>query len=158
MVDCFLKIEGIEGETKDSKHPNEILVESFGFGATQEGSAAIGKGMGVGRVNMQDIHCTGPISKASPALMLGCATGEHYKKATLVCRKAGKDQQEYLIITMTDVLISSYNLAGSTGGLPTDSFSLNYTKIEFEYKEQKEDGTLAGKVKKSWDVKTNKGG
>ncbi|MBV8585847.1 MAG: type VI secretion system tube protein Hcp, partial [Verrucomicrobia bacterium] len=37
-VDYFLKIDGIEGESKDSKHQNEIEIGSFSFGATQTGS------------------------------------------------------------------------------------------------------------------------
>ena len=35
--------------------------------------------------------------------MLACASGEHLKKAVLTCRKAGKEQQEYLKITFDDV-------------------------------------------------------
>ena len=98
------------------------------------------------------------VNKASPKLMQACASGEHIKKAVLSCRKAGKEQQEYLKITLSDMLVSSYQTGGSAGDgvVPNDQIALNYSKIEFEYKEQKADGTLGGAVKGGWDLKLNK--
>jgi type VI secretion system secreted protein Hcp len=138
-VDFFLKIDGIDGESKDSKHKNEIDIEAFSWGEAQTGTSHAGGGSGAGKVNMQDIHFTSSyVSKASPKLFLACATGEHIKKAVLICRRAGKEQQEFWKWTFSDLLISSYQAAGHTGGdgLPGDQFSLNFTKIEMEYKEQ----------------------
>jgi type VI secretion system secreted protein Hcp len=108
--------------------------------------------MGAGRVQMQDFHFVMGVNKASPKLILACATGEHIKNAILVCRKAGKEQQEYLKITFSDLLISSYQTGGS-GVVPTDQISFNYSKLEYEYKEQKADGTLGGAVKAMYDLK-----
>jgi type VI secretion system secreted protein Hcp len=156
-VDYFLKIDGIEGESQDSKHKSEIEIQSFSFGATQTGSFAAGGGGGAGKVHMQDFHFTVPVNKASPKLMLACASGQHIKKAVLTVRKAGKEQQEYLKYTFSDILVSSYQTGGGGGDvLPIDQISLNFAKIEQEYKEQKADGTLAGSVKSGWDLKQNK--
>jgi type VI secretion system secreted protein Hcp len=156
-VDYFLKIDGIEGESQDSKHKSEIEIQSFSFGATQTGSFAAGGGGGAGKVHMQDFHFTVPVNKASPKLMLACASGQHIKKAVLTVRKAGKEQQEYLKYTFSDILVSSYQTGGGGGDvMPVDQISLNFAKIEQEYKEQKADGTLAGSVKAGWDQKQNK--
>jgi type VI secretion system secreted protein Hcp len=156
-VDYFLKIDGIEGESQDSKHKQEIEIQSFSFGATQTGSFAAGGGGGAGKVHMQDFHFTVPVNKASPKLMLACASGQHIKKAVLTVRKAGKEQQEYLKYTFSDILVSSYQTGGGGGDvMPVDQISLNFAKIEQEYKEQKADGTLAGSVKAGWDLKQNK--
>jgi type VI secretion system secreted protein Hcp len=157
-VDYFLKIDGIDGESKDAKHKNEIDIESFSLGESQVGTSHSGGGSGGGKVNMQDPQFTSKyMSKASPKLFLACANGEHIKKAVLICRRAGKEQQEYLKWTFSDLLISSYHSAGHSGGdgLPTESFSLNFTKIEFEYKEQKPDGTLGGSTQAGYDVGAN---
>lgn len=154
-VDAFLKIEGIDGESQDAKHKGEIEIQSYSWGASQTGTAAAGGGMGAGKVQMHDFHFVMTHCKASPKLMLACASGEHIKTATFTHRKAGKDQQEYLKVTFTDVLVSSYQSGGS-GDTPTDQISLNFSKIEHEYKEQKADGTLGGAVKSGWDLKQNK--
>jgi type VI secretion system secreted protein Hcp len=156
-ADYFLKIDGIEGESQDSKHKAEIEIQSFSFGATQTGSFAAGGGGGAGKVSMQDFHFTVPVNKSSPKLMLACASGQHIKKAVLTVRKAGKEQQEYLKYTFSDILVSSYQTGGGGGDvMPVDQISLNFAKIEQEYKEQKADGTLAGSVKAGWDLKQNK--
>jgi type VI secretion system secreted protein Hcp len=158
QVDYFLKLTGVEGEATDHKHKNEIDVESFSWGETNSGTHVGGGGGGAGKVSMQDFHFVMRASKASPKLMLACATGEHIKEGTLVCRKAGTDQQEFLTIKMSDLLVSSYQTGGSSNGgvVPMDQVSLNYSKIEFEYKEQKPDGSLGGAIKAGYDLKANK--
>ena len=155
-VDYFLKLDGIDGESHDSKHKNEIEVQSWSWGESQTGTHSAGGGGGAGKVNMQDFHFVMTVNKATPKLVLACATGEHIKKAVLTCRKAGKEQQEFLIYTFSDLLVSSYQTGGSSNSdVPTDQISLNYAKMELEYKEQKADGTLAGGVKAGYDLKAN---
>ncbi len=157
-VDYFLKIDGIEGESQDSKHKNEIELQSWSWGESQAGTHGVGAGGGAGKVQMQDFHFVFTHTKASPKLFLACANGEHIKKAVLTCRKAGKEQQEYLKVTISDFLVSSYQTGGAAASsiLPSDQVSLNFTKIEFEYKAQKPDGTLEGPTKAGWNVKENK--
>lgn len=156
-VDYFLKIDGIDGESADSKHKGEIDIASFSWGVANDGSMAGGGGGGSGKAAFQDLHCNTHVHKGSPKLMLASATGEHIKKAVLTVRKAGKDQQEYYKVTLEDILVSSYTNGGSEGSVfPGEQFSLNYAKIEFDYKEQKADGTLGGSVKTGYDVKANK--
>ena len=156
-VDYFLKIDGIKGESKDDKHKDEIDLESWSWGETNAGTHAAGGGGGAGKVQMQDFHFTMKINKSTPELFLACATGKHIKEATLTCRKAGTDQQEYLKIKFSDLLVSSFQTGGSTGDVvPTEQISLNFSKIEYEYKPQKPDGTLDAAVKAGYDLKLNK--
>ncbi len=159
-VDYFLIIDGIKGETYDSKMKAKgaVDVESWSWGESQTGTGASGGGHGAGKVSMQDFHFVMKINKASPELMLACAEGRHIKTAELICRKAGKDQQEFLKIKFTDVLVSSFQTGGSGQSdiIPTDQISLNFAAIEMEYRAQKADGTLDAPVKAGWDVKANK--
>jgi type VI secretion system secreted protein Hcp len=92
---------------------------------------------------------------ASPNLALFCASGEHIKSGTLVNRKAGKDQQEYIVIKMSDILITNVSDSGG-GDVPHESVSLTYAKFEMEYKPQKADGSLDAGIKWGWNVKENK--
>ncbi|HVF91158.1 MAG TPA: type VI secretion system tube protein Hcp [Blastocatellia bacterium] len=157
-VDYFLKIEGVDGESADSKHKGEIDVDSWSWGETQNGTMAFGGGGGAGKVQMQDFHFVMKVNKATPKLIIACATGEHIKKAVLTCRKAGKDQQEFLKYTFSDVLVSSYQTGGAASGsiIPTDQIALNYAKMEIEYKEQKADGNMGGPIKVGYDLKAMK--
>ena len=157
-VDYFLKIDGIQGESRDDRHKDEIDIESFSWGETQSGTFAVGGGGGSGKISMQDFHFTMPVNKASPALFLACAQGDHIKNAILTCRKAGRDQQEFMKVTMNDVLVSSFQIGGAGGVVPTDQISLNFVKIEVEYQEQDATGKLVGPIKKWFDLKSMKGG
>ena len=155
-VDYFLKIEGVDGESTDGKHGGEIDIESWSWGASNSGTSAGGGGGGAGKVSMNDFHFVMRANKASPKLMLACSTGEHLKSAVLTCRKAGGEQQEYMTIKMYDLLVSSYQTGGSNGDvIPLDQIALNFSKIEFEYKPQKADGTLDSPVKTGYDLKLN---
>lgn len=155
QVDYFMKIDGVPGESTDAKHVGEIDVESWSWGSTQ--LATVGGG-GASRASVQDLNFVARTSKASPILFIKCATGQHIKQAVLTARKSGGTQAEFLTLTLTDLLVSSYQIAGSEAAdtVPLDQVSLNFSKVEFEYRTQKADGTLDAPVKTAWDVLLNK--
>ena len=155
--DYLLEIDGIKGESADQKHKDTITIESFGWGATQGATRSSGGGGGAGKVTFQDFHFVKATDKSSPALLQAVASGRHIKKATLFVRKSGGDQQEYLKVTLEDCLVSSFKAAPQAPGVgQTESISLNFTKIEYDYRPQLPDGSLGGAVHGGWDVKINK--
>src|SRR5262249_53898988 len=138
-------------------HKGAIDVASWGWGASQAGTFAHRGGSGAGKVSMQDFRFSAKVSKASPTLMLACASGQHFPKAGLTCRKAGGKQEEYLKYSFTDLLVNSYQIGGNrSGNIPSEQFSLNFARVEHAYKAQKADGTLDAAVKTGWDRKANK--
>ena len=153
-VDYFLKIDTIPGESTKKGHTGELEITSWSWGESNTGSMAGNTGGGSGKVSMQDFHFTIPMNVASPKIMLACATGQHIPTAILICRKAGTEQQEYLKITFSDVLISSYHVGGSHADvIPGDQCSFNFTKIEMGYKPQDAKGQLGAEVKTGYDLK-----
>jgi len=158
-ADAFLKIDGVEGESTDAKHKNEIGVISWSFGETNSGAARAGGGGGTGKVNMQDFKFTMRTNKASPKLFEACATGEHLKWARLEVWKPGKEIMKFLEVTLEDVLVSSFVNLGSSGtgsAEPMEEIMLNFGKIKITYTMQKPDGTSGGTVKTGYDVKASK--
>lgn len=149
----FLKLDGIEGESQDQKHKGEIEIDSFSLAvANAEAPSA-----GAGKSAWQDMRFSGKIDKSYPKLRLACVSGERLKKALLTARKAGKTQQEYLKLTMLDVLISSVQLGGSANPVvPSMHFTLTFARIEVEQASQKESGILGGKVKIAYDIPKEK--
>ena len=156
-VDMFLKIDGIKGESVDDKHKDEIDVLSWNWGMSQSGSAHLGGGAGAGKVNVHDLSFTKHIDVSSPDLYLACCNGKHLKEAKLVVRKAGESPLEYLVITMTDVIISSASPGGSGGeDRLTENVSLNFAKVNVDYTAQDNKGGAAAKPKMGWDIAANK--
>jgi type VI secretion system secreted protein Hcp len=155
-VDYFLKVDGIPGESRDAKHKGEIELESFSWGETSSVSQPTGAGGGAGKVEFQPLTVGMRLNKASPLLFLACAEGQHIKEAVLTVRRGGKAKQEFLVYTLEDVVVSSYQTGGTSGAVPVDSVSLVFARITIEYRPQKPSGQLDTPVKAGWDIQQNK--
>ena len=154
-VDVFLKLADVKGESKDDKHKDEIEVLSWSWGISNPVDARAGAGKGAGKANFGDLNFMHALDKASPVLMKACTMGDHFKEATLTSRKAGKGQQEYLIVKLKEVFVSSVQPSGSSEH-PMESVSLVFGHIDLEYKPQKDDGSLDAGVHFIYDLLKNK--
>ena len=157
-IDIFAKIGDIKGESLDDKHKSEIEVLSYSWGVANAASVSTGGGHGAGKATFKDLSIVHKIDKASPILLLACATGEHIKEATITHRRAGKSQQEFLVVKMNDVIISSVAHGGDTAAPGSESVTLVFSKVDFEYRPQKLDGTLDAGLHFKYDIKGQKEG
>jgi type VI secretion system secreted protein Hcp len=132
--DYLLEIDGIKGESSDSKHAGAIEIESFSWGCTNSGASAKTINFTLGK----------RIDKSSPLLMLACAKGNHIPQAIITVRKtnASGGKTDYYQVTLTDILVSSYQTTASGGGggaggttntQPVDQISFKYEKIRWTY-------------------------
>jgi len=155
-VDMFLKMDPLKGESKDKTHKDSIDVLAWSWGMSNSGTSHVGGGSGAGKVNVQDLSFTKYMDKSSPDLMLACCNGKHFAEAKLTVRKAGEKPLEYLIITMTDLLISSVSTGGSGGeDRLTENVVLNFAKVKVEYTEQTAKGGEGDKPKMTWNIAEN---
>lgn len=96
-------------------------------------SGAGGARTGAGKAAVHDISITKTVDKASPKLFQACTSGKHFPTVKITLRKAGG--KPYLTYKLTDVLVSSYQLAkAGASPIPEEHISLNFTKIEISYK------------------------
>lgn len=137
--DAFLKMTDVFGESTDAKHKDELEILSFSWGLDQTGTV-----FASGEAEVSELNLMTRYSRASVKLVELAALGGHSDEARLTLRSTGDNQFEFLKYKFTDVLVSNYQTSGSEGGddRPIDSFSLNFAKIEIEYAEQKEDGSI----------------
>lgn len=160
-ADFYLKIDTIEGESDAVGFEKQMQIQSWSFGASNAGSSSLGSGLGSGKVSLQDFHFVVENGKASPQLFLACAKGNHIPQAILSCRKTGGDGSPYTYtkVTFGDLVISSFQTGGSDGSgvLPMEQISFNFTKITFEYFQQKPDGTVALTNTTNYDIKKVEG-
>jgi type VI secretion system secreted protein Hcp len=156
-VDMFLKIDGVDGESKDKKHTKEIDVLAWSWGMSNSGSAHVGGGAGAGKVNVQDVSVTKYVDSSSPKLMLSCCNGTHYANALLTVRKAGGDAPvEYIKIKMEEVFITSVSTGGSGGeDRLTEHVGLNFSKVNVDYTPQSDKGGAGTAIPFGWDIGAN---
>lgn len=152
----FMKIDTVDGESKDKTHKKEIDVLAWSWGLSNSGSAHSGGGAGSGKVNVQDISFTKYVDSASPKLALACCDGKHFKDATLVVRKAGEKPVEYIKIKMEEVLITSISHGGSGGeDRLTENVTLNFGKVSMDYTPQDDMGAAGTAIPMTWDIAAN---
>jgi type VI secretion system secreted protein Hcp len=153
-ADIFVKLGDIKGESLDNKHKDEIEILSWSWGVTN-GLTVAGTGAGQSRASFHDFSFTHKIDKASPKLMQACATGVHLKDATITHRKAGKGQQDFLVIKMNDVVITA--MTDSDSDIESvETVSLAFAKVNVEYKPQKADGSLDAGIHFKYDLEAQK--
>jgi type VI secretion system secreted protein Hcp len=143
-IEYFLKIADAEGESQSSKHKDEIELLSWSWGASNP-TTIVGAGMSAGKVSMSDLSFTKRVDKSSPKLLKLCVTGDHATDATLTCQKStgGKNPEDFLIIKLKEVYVSSFSVGGSTGeDTGTESLSVSYSDLVYQYKVQGAKGTL----------------
>jgi type VI secretion system secreted protein Hcp len=140
IINFFLKIDGVQGESTDKVHKGEIDVLSWSWGASNRQANPEGGPTGP---HLDEFVFTHKIDAASPKLLVGCASGKPISTATLTVRKGGKTPAEYYTIKLDEILISSVQQSGHGGdSLPAEEVSLNFAKIEIEYEKIRSDGTL----------------
>jgi type VI secretion system secreted protein Hcp len=149
--DIFLKMDGVKGESLDSKHKDEIEVLSWSWG-TSTGTGRTAKGRQAPSC-ITDLNFMKSVDASSPTLIMNGVVGEIAPTAVLTLTKAGghEQQQEFLKLTMKNVTVVSFQISGSDGAdLPTESVTLHFESMSGEYRKQKADGTLDQPI--TWDV------
>ena len=158
-LSIFARIGSVKGESSDARHHDEIDVLSWSWSLAQTPTAShSGGGSGrAGRPTVHGITLTHHFDRSSPLLMKACATGEHIRDATITVRKAGSGQHDYLVITLTDVQVSSVatNVDSDTG-TTSEVVVLEFGTVDLEYRPQKPDGSLDAGVHFTYDRKAQR--
>lgn len=153
-MNWFLNLDTIKGESADRAHPDELDVQSWSWGMSSSGGPAQGGGAGAGKTEVRDMTVTTWLSRATPELLLACTSGRHLPRAVLSGRKAGGQPHDLLVITMSDVVVTSVDLTGSESDEhPTHHFTVSFAKVDVAYRRQRTDGKPDAPVTATWDAR-----
>lgn len=129
QTDYFLKLDGIDGESTDKGHPNEIELLSYTWGGV---SNPVQTAPAAGKVTVHEINVSKTVDKSSTKLMLSCATGTHIKNATITLRKGkGNGNVEFLVVKLTDITVTSFQTTGD-GDNVIDKISLSFSSLQMQ--------------------------
>ena len=160
---ALLEIQGIPGEHIDKQDPRldgKIELLSYNWGFSQAGSLQVGASLATGGVTVQDITITKYLDKSSPLILEKCCTGEKIDKAILRCVRTGTaaGPHVYLEIEMDRMIVSGYATSGTPGdgGVPMETISLNFARVNIQYFNVDERGQAAGVTKAGYDIAENR--
>jgi type VI secretion system secreted protein Hcp len=169
--DIFLKLDGIEGESTDKKHPKEIIVLSYEQSVEHPGAPSGHGGVGATAARFTGVRFRKPIDKSSVPLLLACASGQHIKSAVFTFKRAGPGGGDFYKVSLMDVTVTAvtqtagtgvqYPLsfksldAGADGSGLLDEVTFDYRKIAWEYTPTGSGGRPLPPVKGGWDITTN---
>ena len=160
QVTCFSNSTESRASRRTTSTKTRSMFRPLASASPTRARAARACGSGGGKANIQDLHFTKVVDKASPNLFLACATGKHIPNGdgALFGTRRAKSHTNISIIDLTEVFVSSVSTSGHDGGgIAQESVSLNFSKVEVNYTPQKADGTPGAKNAKTFDVKANKG-
>ncbi len=144
ISDTHIKFSnGIKGESKHEKHKDQVEVTSWHWSASNASSFGKNSGGGRGKGVASELVFTHRYDNASPVLAQKLLGGDHLDEAVLyVSKSVGKGQDDFIIITLTKVMVTSISPSGDASGDVFESVSLAFEEMKTEYKKQKPDGGL----------------
>ena len=155
-TDMYLKLSSIKGEATDSTHKDEIDVISWSWNASNSGSFHMGPGGGAGKATISDLNVVKYVDASSTELLKCCMTGKHLDEAKLFVRKAGEKPLEYMVITLTKVLITGVQASGSSSAdRLQETLALNFAQMKVEYDTQTDKGGKGSHFSMGYDVSKN---
>ena len=134
MIDTYLQLEPIKGESTDEKHKDWIEILSFSHSVMQTGSGSVSGGASrvQGKVDMSEFSFSKRFDLSSPYLNKYCCTGKHLDKAVIeICKSTG-EKEVMGKYTFENVVISSVSIGGG-GDIPSENVSFNFGKVKWEY-------------------------
>ncbi len=147
MPSIFMKIPGIEGESKEKNHDKWIEVQSTSWNHSRTIAPGVKASQrSRGETFFNDIVVSNMMFKGSMKLQQNAALGTVMDPVEIHFCRTGSDPAQgletYLTIKLTDCMITSYSTAISGEDVPYESTTLNFTKVEMEYKEADAKGKL----------------
>jgi len=148
-VDYFLEVNGVPGESHDSKFAKSIDVEAYSWGASARSEK---KG---NAVNLQDLSVSKKVDVASPALFQRLVQGTTIPSAELIARKAGESQLVFLRYCFQDVRVTSISHSGSGGeDSSQENVTFGYAAVSQQYTPQDAKGGGLPSVFAGWNSTT----
>ena len=147
----------INGESTVTGHDKWINLDSVQMGVGRSVSMVGGGGdRETSNPSFSEITCATSMSVASTEIMMQATCGKSLGKAEIhFIQTGGTDAkgQAYCKIELEEAIVSSYSMS-SGGDRPSESFSLNFTKISYAYDKFDGDKITTGTPKK-WNLEKN---
>ena len=153
----YMKYGSIQGDVTETGHSSWIELNSFQWGVGRAVATAVGSNEDreSSAPSVSEVTVTKEFDKASAKLLTEAYQGTGSGDAATVQLdfvRTNKGKLDiYSTFTLSNVIISGYSLS-SGGDRPSESLSLNFTKIETKVTPMNPDGSAGSPVTITYDV------
>jgi type VI secretion system secreted protein Hcp len=157
MDAIFLDIPDIKGQStvKGFEEKIEVLSMSHGVAMQMTGSPSATERTS-GKPNHQDLTISKYVDLSSCPIIGACNAGTNLKTVIVtVGRNDAGTVLPYLVYTLDNTIVSSHSISSGGGDRPTETITLNYSKIKWDFTEQKVDMGKKGNNGAVWDLAAN---
>lgn len=153
----YVNYDGIPGEATEGGHEKWIQVDSVQWGVGR--SIHTGHGHAANResseANVSEVVFTKHMDASSPKIFTESVIGKGGKTVKIDFVTTSGETETYLQYTLTHALVSGYSVS-SGGDRPSESVSLNFTKIEMKLITHDQTGKANAPVTVGFDMAKNK--
>ncbi|MCA0963395.1 Hcp family type VI secretion system effector [Salipiger bermudensis] len=160
----YLKIPDIDGESQRADHEDEIDITDIMWSVEQAATAQTGRGRARSRAEVSSLYCKKVYDASSPYIALAAMQAKSFKDVIVTVRRdSGDAHLDYLTITMTNTIISRYEIDGV--GRITDSEGIEregqelqekigfaFENIKIKYVVQEEDHSAGDEHEVEFDI------
>jgi type VI secretion system Hcp family effector len=154
-ADIFLAIDGIQGDSTDARHKNQIAIESFAFLAKRPTTSS---SRGSTAVRFNGLRLDKVYDVSSPKLFAAATSGRHLKSATVTFSTSSDPSgTDVLTYKLTDVMLTSYEQGGANPdtkalGSLEEEIGLTAARVSVTEKTFNAAGKPGPAVTASWQV------
>jgi type VI secretion system secreted protein Hcp len=155
-ADIFLAIDGIQGDSTDARHKNQIAIESFAFLARRPTTSS---SRGAAAVRFNGLRLDKVYDVSSPKLFAAATSGRHLKSATVTFSTSGDPSgTDVLTYKLSDVTLTSYEQGGANPdqkalGSLEEEIGLTAARVSVTEKTFNANGNPGPAVSASWQVR-----
>jgi len=155
----YLHYDGIDGEATHQDHKKWIEISSLQWGVGRGISTPVGGSANreASQPSVSEVVVTKNLDVASSKIFTESVAGTKGKVVKVHVVATGDPGETYVEYTLTNTLISGYSVS-SGGDRPSESISLNFTKIEYKFTPAAIDNEPGTPVTVSYDLSTAKKG
>ncbi|VTS01236.1 Uncharacterized protein OS=Azospirillum lipoferum (strain 4B) GN=AZOLI_1016 PE=4 SV=1: DUF796 [Gemmata massiliana] len=151
----YVKYGKIVGNVTEANHKDWVEVNSFQWGVGRGIGSPVGKSANreASAPSVSEIVVTKEMDKSSFAWLQEALTGKGVECTIHFCSTDGKNLRMYAEYKLTNCMVSGCSVS-SGGDRPTESLSINFTKIEYAFKEYGQDNSVTDSPRVSYDLAT----
>lgn len=153
----YLKLEGIDGNATHADHQKWLDVGSLQWGVGRAISTPAGSSANreASEPSISEVSITKEMDASSPHFMIEACVGDKGKKCEIHLVSTGSPGRTYATYVLTNTLVSGYSMS-SGGDRPSETISLNFTKIEYKYIPSGDANDLGSPIAVGYDLSTTK--